>query len=48
MRSANLDDIPTVVAIGRACNLEEIGEFDVDEKWVHDEWVRPRFDPSDF
>ena len=46
MRSAKLDDIPAVVAVGRACNLEEIGEFDVDEKWVHDEWVRPRFDPS--
>ncbi len=46
MRGANLDDLPAVVAVGRACNLEEIGEFDVHEKWVHDEWVRPRFDPS--
>jgi mycothiol synthase len=46
IRAATLDDIPAVVAVGRACNLAEIGEFDVDEHWVHDEWVRPRFDPS--
>ena len=46
MRSATLDDIPAAVAVGRACNLAEIGEFDVDQRWVHDEWVRPRFDPS--
>jgi ribosomal protein S18 acetylase RimI-like enzyme len=46
MRGAFLDDIPAVVAVGRACNLEEIGEFDVHENWVHDEWARPRFDPS--
>ena len=29
---------------GRA--IEDIGEVDVQENWVHDEWVRPRFDPS--
>jgi mycothiol synthase len=46
IRAATLDDIPAVVAVGRACNLAEIGEFDLDEHWVHDEWVRPRFDPS--
>jgi ribosomal protein S18 acetylase RimI-like enzyme len=46
MRSATLDDIPAVVAVGRACNLAEIGEIDVFENWVHDEWVRPRFDPA--
>jgi ribosomal protein S18 acetylase RimI-like enzyme len=46
MRAATLDDIPAVVAVGRACNLAEIGESDVHESWVHDEWVRPRFDPS--
>jgi mycothiol synthase len=46
MRPATLDDIPAVVAVGRACDLEDIGDFDVDENWVNDEWVRPRFDPS--
>jgi mycothiol synthase len=46
MRTATPDDIPAVVAVGRACNLAEIGEIDVFENWVHDEWVRPRFDPS--
>ena len=46
MRPAMLGDIPAVVAVGRACNLAEIGEFDVHESWVHDEWVRPRFEPS--
>jgi ribosomal protein S18 acetylase RimI-like enzyme len=46
MRPATLDDLPAVVAVGRACDLEDIGEFDVHESWVHDEWVRPRFDPS--
>jgi mycothiol synthase len=46
MRNATLDDIPAVVAVVRACDLEDIGEFDVWESGVHDEWVRPRFDPS--
>ena len=46
MRPATLDDIPAVAAVGRACNLVEIGEFDVHESWVHDEWLRPRFEPS--
>jgi mycothiol synthase len=46
MRAATLDDITVVVAVGRACDLEDIGEFDVHEDWVHDEWMRPRFDPS--
>ena len=46
MRPATLDDIPAVVAVGRTCDLEDIGEFDVHENWVTDEWVRPRFDPS--
>jgi mycothiol synthase len=46
MRAAALEDIPAVVAVGRACDLADIGEFDVHENWVHDEWVRPRFDPS--
>jgi mycothiol synthase len=46
MRAATGDDIPAVVAVGRACDLEDIGEFDLDENWVHEEWVRPRFDPS--
>jgi mycothiol synthase len=46
MRAATLDDIPAVVAVGRACDLEDIGEVDLDEDWVCDEWMRPRFDPS--
>jgi mycothiol synthase len=46
MRTASLDDVPSVVEVGRASNLVEIGEFDVHESWVHDEWMRPRFDPS--
>jgi mycothiol synthase len=46
MRPATLDDIPAVVAVGWACDLEDIGEFELFENWVHDEWVRPRFDPS--
>lgn len=45
MRPATLDDIPAVVAVGRACDLQDIGEVDVQENWVRDEWVRPRFDP---
>jgi ribosomal protein S18 acetylase RimI-like enzyme len=45
MRPATLDDIPAVVAVGRACDLQDIGEVDVQEDWVHDEWVRPHFDP---
>jgi mycothiol synthase len=46
MRAATLEDIPAVVAVGGACDLADIGEFDVHEDWVHDEWLRPRFDPS--
>jgi mycothiol synthase len=45
MRTATLNDVPAVAAVGRACNVAEIGEFDVHESWVHDDWVRPRFDP---
>ena len=46
IRPGRLDDIPTVAAVGRACNLVEIGEIDVHEGWLHDEWMRPRFEPS--
>jgi ribosomal protein S18 acetylase RimI-like enzyme len=46
MRTATLDDLPAVVAVARACDLADIGEVDVFENWVHDEWMRPRFDPS--
>lgn len=46
MRTATFDDIPAVVAVGKACDLQDIGELDVFDDWVHDEWVRPRFDPS--
>jgi mycothiol synthase len=46
MRSATFDDLPAAVAMGQACDLADLGELTVDEAWVHDEWVRPRFDPS--
>lgn len=46
MRTATFDDIPAVVAVGEACDLQDIGELDVFEDWIHDEWVRPRFHPS--
>jgi ribosomal protein S18 acetylase RimI-like enzyme len=46
IRNATLDDIPVVAAVGRACDIADIGEVDTDENWLHDEWVRPRFDPS--
>jgi mycothiol synthase len=46
IRAATLDDIPAVVAVGRACDLEDFGEIDFHEDWVRDDWVRARFDPS--
>ena len=46
IRPAIVDDIPAVVAVGRACDLQDIGEYDISESSVHDEWMRPRFDPS--
>jgi ribosomal protein S18 acetylase RimI-like enzyme len=46
MRSATFGDLPAVVEVGRACDMADLGELTVDEDWVHDEWVRPRFDPS--
>ncbi len=46
MRTATFDDLPAVVAVGQACDLADLGELTVDEDWVYDEWVRPRFDPS--
>lgn len=46
MRPATHDDIPAVVAVARVCDLADIGEVDVFENWVDDEWRRPRFDPS--
>lgn len=46
MRAATIDDIPAGVAVGRACDLMDLGEFSVHEDWVRDEWVRPNFDPA--
>ena len=46
MRTSTLVDIPAVVAVARACDLEDIGELDVFENSVLDEWKRQRFDPS--
>jgi mycothiol synthase len=46
MRAATLQDVPAVVAVGRACDLEDFGEFDMHEDWLLDDWHRPRFDPS--
>lgn len=37
MRTATFDDIPAVVAVGKACDLQDIGELDVFEDWVHDD-----------
>lgn len=44
VRAATLDDIPAVVAVGRACDLEDFGEVDMHEDWIRDDWQRPRFD----
>jgi mycothiol synthase len=46
IRNATLDDIPAVASVGRACDIADIGEVDTDENWLHDDWTRPRFDPS--
>jgi ribosomal protein S18 acetylase RimI-like enzyme len=46
IRDARLADIPRVAAVGRAADLADIGELDADEDWLHDDWTRPRFDPS--
>ena len=46
MRNAALDDIPAVAAVARASDLEDIGEPEMFEDWLYDDWVRPRFDPS--
>ena len=46
MRAATIDDIPAVVAVGNACDVADIGDVDVHEDWVRDEWVRPNFDPA--
>lgn len=46
VRTATLDDIAAVAAVGRACDLEDFGEVDMHEDWLRDDWVRPRFDPS--
>jgi ribosomal protein S18 acetylase RimI-like enzyme len=46
MRAATLDDIPAVVAVGRACDLEDFGEVDFHEDFLLDDWRRPRFDAT--
>jgi mycothiol synthase len=46
LRNASLGDIAAVARVGRACDLADIGEHDINETWLHDDWVRPRFDPS--
>ncbi|MDP9184664.1 MAG: GNAT family N-acetyltransferase [Actinomycetota bacterium] len=46
IRNATLDDVPAVAAVGRACDLADIGEIDMNEEWLHDDWVRARFNPS--
>jgi hypothetical protein len=46
VRNATLDDVPAVAAVGRACDLADIGEIDTNEDSLHDDWVRPRFNPS--
>jgi ribosomal protein S18 acetylase RimI-like enzyme len=39
-------DIPAAAMVARACGLADIGEVDLDDDWLHDEWTRPWFDPS--
>ncbi len=46
MRAATLADIPAVVAVGRACDLEDFGEIDFHEDFLLDDWRRPRFDAT--
>lgn len=46
MRNATLGDILAVAAVAKASDLADIGFPDMQEDWLHDEWVRPRFDPS--
>jgi mycothiol synthase len=45
-RARTLDDIPAVVAVGKACDLEDFGEVDFHEDFVLDDWRRPRFDAT--
>nr|MBA3691515.1 GNAT family N-acetyltransferase [Actinomycetota bacterium] len=44
MRAATFADLAAVVAVGRACDLDDLGEVDIHEDWVRDDWRRPRFD----
>jgi mycothiol synthase len=46
IRNAGLADIPGVAVVCRAADRADIGEPDMDEDWLHDDWTRPRFDPS--
>ena len=46
IRNAQLSDIPAAASVARACDLADIGEPEQDEDWLHDDWTRPRSDPS--
>jgi len=46
IRNASLRDLGVAVDVARACELEDIDDVDMHEEWLHDDWVRPRFDPS--
>jgi mycothiol synthase len=46
IRAATLEDVPAVVAVGQACDLEDFGEVDMHEAFMLDDWRRPRFDAS--
>jgi mycothiol synthase len=46
IRSATPNDVTAAAAVAHACDLEDIGEPEMFEDWLHDDWVRPRFDPS--
>jgi mycothiol synthase len=46
IRGASHDDVPSVLAVASACDLEESGGVDMHETWLRDDWRRPRFDPS--
>jgi mycothiol synthase len=46
LRAATHEDVPAVVAAGRAANLADSGTVDIREHRILDDWRRPRFDPA--
>jgi len=46
IRNATLYDVAAASEVAEACYRADLGDSDMDEDFLHDEWVRPRFDPS--